>query len=126
MRRGNGHVRVLIESFGNPGFLGNRDRGWAVTRRGGLSGKNRVGRRRLGGKRQDGGLEVKNGGRVGAGGGDGLGEDFKDFGPISWPELFERRALGWGEGGHGGLGGGFRLAGGNKRGSGSEREGGTR
>ena len=126
MRRGNGHVRVLVESFGNPGFLGNRDRGGAVTRRGSLGGKNSVCRSRLGGKRKDGGLEVENGGRVGARGGDSLGEDFKDFGPIGRPELFERGALGWGRGGHGGLCGGFRLAGGDKRGSGSERDAGTR
>ena len=46
-----------------------------------MGGKNRVGRSRLGGKRKDGGLGVENGGRVGARGGDSLGEDFKDFGP---------------------------------------------
>ena len=128
MRGSSGHVRVLVESFGEPGFLGNRGRGWAITGAGGLHRSNEVNGRGVRGERKDSRLEMENGGGVrgGAGGGNGLRKDFEDFGPVVRTEMIQRRAWGRGGGRHGGLRGGIRLAGRNKRGGGREGSGGVR
>ena len=97
----------MIESFGNPGFLGNRGRGRTINLGGRLGEWLRGGWGRFGGKGKDGRVEMVNGSGVGAGGGNGLSEDLEDLGPVGRSKLVQRRALGRDKGGHGGLGGGL-------------------
>ena len=82
LRRGSSHIRILVESFGNPGFLGNRGRGRTVNMGGRLGESQGGGGGRFSGKGKDGRVEVMNGAGVSTRGGNGLGKDLKDFGPI--------------------------------------------
>ena len=114
---------------------------WTVAGRK-LGGWNEVTRGGSRSKGQDGRFDMESCGVVGGGtgSGDGLREDFKDFGPLVRAHLDERRAWDRGGGrldgdrGHRGVrlwahpgsrtgGRGVGLGGGNKRGSGGERSG---
>ena len=126
MSGGSGHLRILVEPFSDPGFLGSRGGGGAAVRGSRLGEWVKGGGSRLGGKRKDGRLKVKNSGGVGTGGGNSLGKDFKDFGPVGGSKLLKRGALSRGKGRHGGLSGGLRLTGGDDGGRGGDRDRGTR
>ena len=62
----------MIEPFGDPGFLGNWGRGRTVNLTGWLGNWLSGGWGRVSGKAKNGSLEVVDGSRVGAGGGNGL------------------------------------------------------
>ena len=78
----------MIESFGDPGFLGNRGRGRTVSGGGKLSERQGGSGGRISSKGKDGRLEVVNGAGASTGAGNGLGKDLKDFGPIGRTKLF--------------------------------------
>ena len=100
MGGGGGHLRVLVESFGGPGFLGRRSRGWAISGGGRQDERNSGrggGRGRQG---EDGRLEMLNGNGISTRESNGMSEEGQNLGPAGGAELLK-----WGTGDRGGCGG---------------------
>ena len=119
MRGGGGHLRVLIESFSGPGFLGSRGWGGAVSGGSRLDERHCGGGGRIGRQGKDGGLEEVYGIGVGAGGGHSVSKESRNAGPVGKTKLFE-----WGARDRGRRVSGGDRGGGGKEGSGGRKGGG--
>ena len=70
-----GHLRVLVESLGSPGFLGHRSGGWTISGGDTQDVRGRRGGSRRGSEGEDGRLEVLDGVGIGTRVGNRMGEN---------------------------------------------------